>query len=296
MNTGGRIMPAPVWDMFGDFISPDADRAAILEKVLNVQNIEFKTAEISGYRHFIITPPRAGQNRRRTILTAHYDRAAGSPGANDNSAAVFILAETAASLVKGKKDGWTIIFTDGEELSHGEGIADQGSYSLALSLKGSEPDYARIFNFDACGTGDTMIISTTVDYLLKNENTAGTEKLRAAARELRNIALETARDLHMEKVLLAPTPFSDDAGFLMAGTAAQTITMLPSQECALLVSSLRKDPNFTDTLVNLELRNAQNHNTIPETWRIFNSPSDSRLRLTPRSFKLVQKFAQALCG
>jgi hypothetical protein len=31
---------------------------------------------------------------------------------------------------------------------------------------------------------------------------------------------------------LPPTPFSDDAGFLRAGLAAQTITVLPAKEAA----------------------------------------------------------------
>jgi hypothetical protein len=99
----------------------------------------------------------------------------------------------------------------------------------------------------------------------------------------------------MQKVLLIPTPFSDDAGFFRAGLAAQTITMLPSNECTRLVSVLRKNPLFADALVNREVRNTQDRRLIPETWRGLNGPGDSHLKLTPRHFPTVLRFAQSLC-
>jgi hypothetical protein len=123
-----------------------------------------------------------------------------------------MLLETAMKLSKDKIHNWVIIFTDKEELSGGESIQEQGAYSLAMSLRGTGMESARIFNFDACGTGDTLVISTTAEHLLKNE--ARGEKIRSSIKELRDNALETSRELRMIKVLLAPTPFSDDLGFL----------------------------------------------------------------------------------
>lgn len=289
------IMSCPPWLRFREFLAPNADRFTILKELIEEAKLDYRTATLAGNRHIFIAAPRPEEEflrRRQTILVAHYDRSPGSPGANDNSAAVFILIETAKKLFEDKTPNWLIIFTDKEELSGGEGILDQGAYTLGAGLRDTELDRARIYNFDVCGTGDTLIISTTAEHLLKNENAAG---LRSSMKDLQKYALDTARDLRMIKVVLAPTPFSDDAGFLRAGIAAQTITVLPTDECTALVSMLRKVPNFTDVLVNQELRNFHNKKLIPETWRICNTPRDSHMRLTPENFRSVLRFAEALC-
>jgi hypothetical protein len=114
--------------------------------------------------------------------------------------------------------------------------------------------------------------------------------------ELRKFALDTARNLNMAKVLLAPTPFSDDAGFLRAGLIAQTITMLPSKECIQLVADIRKNPEFAEALIKAEMRQANRSMSIPDTWRSLNSRFDSHLRLTPEYFRTVIRFAEALCS
>ena len=296
------------WQYFRDFTSPGADRFSLLKKLLEETATTFKVLEISGNRHFYVTPPQAGAadrshalhqpgkelfRRQPVILVAHYDRAEGSPGANDNSAGVFLLFETAMKLRAGNVKNWTIIFTDKEELKSGESIQSQGSYTLAAGLMSMGMENSSIFSFDACGTGDTLVISTTADYLVKKEK--NNVRLRESIMELRKLALDTSRNLGTSKVLLAPTPFSDDVGFLRAGLAAQTITMLPSAECIQLVSELRKNPEFATALISAELQKNSNTKAIPETWRCLNSPSDSHLRLTPEQFRVVIRFAEALC-
>jgi len=283
------------WQRFQEFISPGADRFTILSELLNAAELDYSVLDLSGNRHFYIaSPPPEKEYLRRppAMLVAHYDRASGSPGANDNSSGVFLLLETAIKLKKGGAKNWIIIFTDKEELTEGESIQDQGAYSLALGLKTMALKNPRIFSFDACGAGDTLIISTTLEYLLKKE---GGKKLQKSIIELRQFALDTARNLGMEKVLLAPTPFSDDLGFFRAGLSAQTITMLPSEECIRFVSELRKNPGFTEALISAELRGKASVKYIPETWRSLNSPADSHLRLTPEHFRTVVRFAEALC-
>jgi hypothetical protein len=289
------------WQYFMEFISPAIDRFTILKNVLTSAELEYKVLDLAGKRHIIVAPPlpsdkQAQANARRlpTMLVAHYDRAEGSSGANDNSVGVFILIEAAIKLRKKNTDNWLIIFTDGEELKPGESIQAQGSYSLAIGLKNSWIEKSRIFCFDTCGTGDTLIISTTLEHLLKKDE--GGKKVKDSLLELRNIALDTARDLRMKKVLLAPTPFSDDAGFFRAGMLAQTITMLPSDECISLVSELRKNPQFADVLISAKLRKNTRSQAIPETWRSLNTAIDSHLRLTPKHFVTVVNFAEALCN
>jgi hypothetical protein len=100
----------------------------------------------------------------------------------------------------------------------------------------------------------------------------------------------------MAKVLLAPAPFSDDAGFFRAGLIAQTVTMLPSNECIRLVADLHKNPDFAEALISAKMRQANPSMPIPDTWRCLNSPMDNHLRLTPEHFRTVVKFAETLCS
>jgi hypothetical protein len=282
------------WNRFMEFVSLEIDRFAMMNQVIKEAGLQYTINAIEGNRHFfIVPPPFEEKNRRMTILVAHYDRSPGSPGANDNSAAVFILIETAMKLIKDRISNWLIIFTDKEELSGGEGIEEQGAYSLGLDLRKTEMASARIFIFDACGVGDTIIISTTADYFLKNES--GGEKMRNSIRELRENALVAVRNLTIGKAVLAPTPFSDDLGFLRAGIAAQTITMLPTHECNSLISIARRDSRFPEILVNQNRRSPKNMKKIPATWRNINTPRDSYVMLTPGNFRYVTRFIDALC-
>ncbi|MCL2231620.1 MAG: M28 family metallopeptidase [Treponema sp.] len=282
------------WQRFKEFISLQADRFAILKEILEEAELDYRVLEIAGNRHFMVTPSSDELPRLSPpVLVAHYDRVPGSPGANDNSAGVFLLLETAIKLKHSNEKNWAVIFTDKEELRPGESIADQGAYTLARAFKNLNMEKSKIFCFDACGVGDTLVISTTADYLLKKDG--GGEKLQRAVQALQKTALAAARDLGLAKVLLAPTPFSDDAGFLRAGLAAQTITMLPSAECIQLSAALRKSAGLAGTLINAELSADSRAASIPETWRSLNCRSDSHLRLTPEHFRTVLRFAEALC-
>jgi hypothetical protein len=126
------------WRRFMDFISLSADRFAILKELLEEAALDYKVLEIAGNRHFIAAPPlpeeKSFLRRPPTTLVAHYDRAEGSPGANDNSAGVFLLLETAMKLKKSGVNNWIVIFTDKEELKSGESIQAQGAYTLAAGF------------------------------------------------------------------------------------------------------------------------------------------------------------------
>jgi hypothetical protein len=292
------------WNRFADFTAPGADRFALLKSLTEEMGLNAVVIPIGENRHFFVFPP--GQNIRNAgefpfraqspvILAAHYDRVPGSPGANDNSAAVFQLLLTAQNLGGGEPGRWMFIFTDKEELLAGEGVQDQGSFGLAEKLRRWGLGDARVFIFDACGTGDTLIISTTTEYFLKNGEEPGPGKTRRLVQNLRDRALESARQLRMDKVLLIPTPFSDDAGFLRAGIPAQTITVLPAGEAALYAGVLRKRPDFAELLISGALRETADRLLIPETWRLINGPSDSPLRLTPEHYRRVIRFAAELC-
>jgi len=72
--------------------------------------------------------------------------------------------------------------------------------------------------------------------------------------------------------------------------------MLPSSECRQLFDKLRKNPEFAEALINAGMRQANHLQSVPDTWRGLNSPTDSHLRLTPEHFRTVAKFAEALCS
>ncbi|MDR0289765.1 MAG: hypothetical protein LBI06_02400, partial [Treponema sp.] len=153
---------------------------------------------------------------------------------------------------------------------------------------------ARIFFFYTCGTGDTFLFSSTVDYLLKINQRPGINGASQTIGLLREKAINTAHFLHFKKILLAPTPFSDDAGFLQGGLPVQTITMLPDGEAKAFACMLREHPDFVDMLIGGSTGD-NNRDLLPETWRCLNSASDSHLRLTPEFFDHIVRFAVEIC-
>jgi len=304
-GAGGWAEKIP-YDRFFDFIAPDADRFGVLQQHIQRLGLNSVVIPVGENRHFFIFPrginlkPRAGgafpfRGQSPVVLTAHYDRVPGSPGANDNSAAVFVLLK-AALMLNGQNVGrWIIIFTDKEELRKGEGIQEQGSFSLAEKLRLWGFGKARIFNFDACGTGDTFVFSSTTDYLLSKNKKPGFRRASQIVSLLRESVLGAARQLRISKVLTVPVPFSDDAGFLKGGIPAQTITMLPAGEAAPYAALLRSRPALADLVISGSISDPAARQLLPETWRCLNSPLDSHLRLTPEHYDRIVLFAVELC-
>ncbi|MCL2804933.1 MAG: M28 family metallopeptidase [Treponema sp.] len=292
------------YDFFSDFIAPCADRYKILLECIKSLKYNCAVIPVAGNRHIFIFPP--GQKTLRSagvfpfrkespfILCAHYDRVEGSPGANDNSIAVFHLLKTASFLTQQKTEKWMVVFTDKEELAPGESLEAQGSFTLAEKLKTWGLEKAKIYNFDACGAGNTFIISTTTDHILKNSSLPNIHRIRKSILSLRDHALATANNMRLDKVLLAPTPFSDDVGFLRAGLAAQTITMLPSDEAQQYEALLRSRPEYADLIISGKIKEPQEYRHLPDTWRSLNNAKDTPSRLTPQFFEQVVNFTVEL--
>jgi hypothetical protein len=304
-NDAGWAKTSP-YDRYFDFIAPKADRYAILLERIETLRLNSAVIPVAGNRHIFIFPP--GQKSLRSahgifpfknmspfLLAAHYDRVDGSPGANDNSIAVFHLLSAAAILAQNGVDGWMVVFTDKEELTSGESLEAQGSFTLAKKLKSWGLENAKVFNFDVCGCGGAFIFSTTTDLILKNSTRPNIGKVRENIAHLRDHALAAANVLRMDKVLLAPTPFSDDVGFLRAGIAAQTVTMLPAEEAAAYEALLRSRPEFADLLITGGVRDPAERRRLPETWRSLNGPQDTPSRLTPEFFEQAVRFVVELC-
>ncbi len=286
-----------IFDFFSEFISPDADRLEVLKKVLTAAALPFSIVPIAGSNHVFVSPDISYALKHSGICTllAHYDRVQGSPGANDNSAGVFLLIQTASKLIKEHEKDWLIIFTDKEEILPNGSARDQGSYGLAKLFSQMGGKNGRFYIFDSCGTGDTIILSTTVDFLLKDAEGRGADKTRMKIHTLRSEALECASDNSVKNILLMPTPFSDDVGFLSAGTAAQTITVLPSNEAAELAHTVRLKPGLSELLVKKGKREIHELPFIPQTWKRMNGPEDTERFLTPQHYPQIVRFACALC-
>jgi hypothetical protein len=284
---------APPYHRFSDFIDAKQNRFDVLVSLLGELGLPASVVKIADRRHIFIPPSsgevRASGRKAFTVLVAHYDRATGSPGANDNGAAVFMLIEAALRL-RGT-NGWLIILTDKEELACGEGLESQGAYRLALRMKETHLESGNFFIFDSCGRGDTLVISRMADCLLKNEHGGTIAPLKNRLRLLQLRAVEAAKRRLDGRFLLLPTPFSDDAGFLRAGLAAQTITVLPRNEAAAFLSAVRGNESYSAALISREWRIRRGMENIPQTWRLLNSPADTAEHLDWNNFDRIVRFA-----
>jgi len=273
---------------FSAFLEPAADRCACITAWLSAQNIPYRTVTLQNKTHIVITYRQSAYDSRFKMKTliAHYDRAAGCPGANDNSAACVQLLLFAKTLLH-KRDAHNIriIFTDGEEAG-AESIKNQGAYRLGQGLRALSMQRDDIFVFDMCGSGGTLILSESGIY--------GRDKRKTAAlhRRCRIYADAACRG----RWLSLPTAYSDNAGLISAGLTAQVITVLPRKEAELL---MRYMP-CSEMLQHCIITNAHIPVTsplaavIPQTWQRMHSPQDSRETLTPQAFVLIDKMLRYL--
>jgi hypothetical protein len=285
----------PPYHRFSDFIDIKQSRFDVLMSLFDELKLPVYVVNMVNRRH-IFVPSLSGMvgasgNKAITVLVAHYDSTVGSPGANDNGAAVFMLIEAALRLRGRVTDRWLIILTDKEELTFGEGLTDQGAYRLALCLKETYLESGDFFIFDSCGRGDTLVISKTADCLLKNEHGRMIAPLKNQFRQLQLRAVKAAENRFYGRFMLIPTPFSDDAGFLRAGLAAQTITVLPHKEATAFSATARSSKFYIESLISRQHRLRQGVKHIPQTWRMLNSPADTAERLEWKNFESVVQFA-----
>jgi len=277
--------------LFNAFLEPAADRRAFITERLAAQGIPYRTVTLQDKTHIVITYRQSAYNPRFKMKTliAHYDRAAGTQGANDNSAACIQLLLFAQTLLH-KRDAHNIriIFTDGEEAG-ADGIKNQGAYRLGQGLRALSMQQDDIFVFDMCGSGDTLILSESGIY---GRDTRKTAALTALHRRCRIYADAACRG----RWLSLPTAYSDNAGLISAGLTAQVITVLPRAEAELLMRYMPR----SEALQRCIITNAHVPPDsplaaiIPQTWQRMHTPQDSLETLTPQAFILVDKMLRYL--
>lgn len=230
----------------------------------------------------------------KTIIS-HYDRVAGSPGANDNSLANFALADFAATIFKSKTThNVRIFFTDGEELG-AEGVSSQGAFALADLFRKLGIVNDDVYVFDACGRGEVAILAR-----------AGLDSKIAGQFKKKFLDLyERTQNLLRKSMpnswMTLPVPYSDNAGFLACGIPAVAITFLPKDEVSFYYSNLMADKNLEKAVMNCRIDSEPKNATdlsiqkfkysekMPMTWRLFHTEYDNFLSLTSESYTLIKK-------
>jgi len=83
-------------------------------------------------------------------------------------------------------------------------------------------------------------------------------------------------------------------GFLRSGLAAQTISILPSDEAQQYEALIRSRPEFVKIIISGGIKNSAERKSLPATWKNMNTPADTPDRLTPQHFDQFLEFIMAL--
>lgn len=287
---------------FQRFIAPDCDRRQFILDMLKDFGVPAVPLSLEGAHHILVKFPPSAYNpqyKMKTVL-AHYDRVDTSPGANDNSAAVFQIIYWARRLLRFPGfHNVQIIFSDGEEMGGSEGVSEQGAFGIATKFRSLGLTQQDVYAFDCCGRGDFVILSQ-----------AGMGKGSIPFQRQFNSLVERTEDLIKSvagrKWAPLPVPYSDNAGFLACGIPAVAITLLPAQEVVSYLRELKQHPGLQAAIMkssqNQEvgarkikpLEPYQVQEKMPMTWRLLHTEYDNLTSLTPESFPLMEALLDAL--
>ena len=257
---------------FNDFIAPDCNRAAFIQNYLKTAGLEAPILQMEGKNHIYVKFPQSQYNsmfRIKTVI-AHYDRFPGSPGANDNSAAVFCLLEWAAQLARLASPAFhniRLIFTDGEELGAAGGVAEQGAFPLAQIFRRLGITNDDIFVFDCMGRGEVPILTQTI--LPPKAPTRFVKDFSTLEQRAASLLQASANG----RWFSLPCNYSDNASFIANGIPAVSITMLPSAEVT-----------------------AATRGETPLTWQLLHTAGDNLASLTPQSFEIFHNILNNLAA
>ena len=284
-------------DSFQKYIASDCDRLSFLQNYLSERGVSSSVIPLGEKKHLYVNFPSTAYNPMFKIKTiiSHYDRVAGSPGANDNSLANFALADFASTLCKSRQvHNVRIFFTDGEELG-AEGVSSQGAFALADLFRKLGIVNDDVYVFDACGRGEVAILAR-----------AGLDSKSAGQFKKKFLDLyERTQNLLRKSMpnswMTLPVPYSDNAGFLACGIPAVAITFLPKDEVSFYYSNLMADKNLEKAVMNCRIDSEPKNATdlsiqkfkyiekMPKTWRLFHTEYDNYLSLTSESYALIKK-------
>ena len=275
---------------FTDFVAPEADRCLFLTDWLKAHSISYSLIQIDNSKHIFINFSSACYDpmfRIKTLLI-HYDRAPDSPGANDNSAAVFQVLEFLEKLKEYRSPhNLRIIFTDGEEMGGMNGVSEQGAFGIASRFKKLGITNDDIIAIDSCGRGDVLVISST------GRKNSGSASFNRRLDNLYERTLKLASEVSTGKWVTLPVPYSDNAAFIASGIPAVAVTVLPKDEASTLMRNLQKNKNLEKELLTHTVTSSD---MLPLTWRFMHTQFDAIESLTEESFVLMAKFLEKLAA
>jgi hypothetical protein len=223
---------------------PNSERARLLETVLDASGLPlsrhpYRTVEGAGVNLFADV----GRGQHVLLLAGHHDAVPGSPGANDNAAAVGILLALAARLRARPPRRLTVrlaFFGDEER-----GMLGSRVYVRDAPLEG----LLGVVSLELCGIGDSLALWDVTPAL------ADTPLVRAWIGAVEGLGYRRDESYHLAE----PVPFfgSDHRPFVDRGVPAVGLTVVPTAAAdalrafiysgvrGILVPPARRPPPFT---------------------------------------------------
>jgi Zn-dependent M28 family amino/carboxypeptidase len=210
-----------------------------------------------------------GGGDRVLVLIAHHDAVPGSPGANDNAAAVGILLSLIGRLRARTPPGLRVrlLFTAAEEL----GYLGARAYVREMPLA----DIAGVLSLELCGIGDSLAIWDAV---------GETSFLGRVQGALEGLGLK--RDASYHVVGRIPVFGSDHRAFAAAGIPAYGLTIVPATEA----DALRKFVLSPGRSVLMHLARR------PPPFDTYHTSRDSLDTLEPAALDRVARALEAIVG
>jgi aminopeptidase YwaD len=243
---GYRALPAPTPRDLAELLAwrANRERAQLTEAVLRaaglpVRRTPYRTVEGAGVNLFVDL----GAGPRTLLLAAHHDAVPGSPGANDNAAAVGILRALGLRLLGAPPARLRVRlgFFGGEERA----MLGSRAYARRTDLR----DLVGIVSLELCGIGDSLALWDVTPAL------ETTPLVRAFIQTVEALGYRRDETYH----LAAPVPFfgSDHRPFADRGVPGVGLTAVPQAAMeplrafiyggvrGILVSPARRPPPFT---------------------------------------------------
>ncbi len=243
-------------------------RAAALATYLTASGLPFVTHRFASFEgrgeNFAVD---VGHGARTLVLAAHHDAVPGSPGANDNAAAVGILLallSRAAPLVPPSLRV-RFLFPGCEEL----GYLGARAYVREVSLG----EVAGVLSLELCGIGDSLAVW---------DAGAATPFLRTVGGALDDLGL--SRDESWHEVGRIPVFGSDHRAFAALGIPAYGLSVVPAREADALRAFVLSP--VKSTLLHVIRR--------PPPFDTYHTPRDAGTTLDPRALALVTRALEAV--
>jgi hypothetical protein len=243
-------------------------RQAALARYLTARGIPFATQRFETFEgrgeNYSLD---VGSGDRVLVLVAHHDAVPGSPGANDNAAAVGILLELIPRVAALVPPSLRVrfLFPACEEL----GYLGARAYVRAQSIA----NVVGVLSLELCGIGDSLAVWDAGE---------ATPFLTTVGGALDDLGLR--RDESWHQVGRIPVFGSDHRAFAAAGVPAYGLTVIPAREA----DALRA---FVLSPVKSVLMHAVRR---PVPFDTYHTPSDRGTTLDARALTLVSRGLEAV--